>query len=252
MKPYYAPTLLAWSCMSVLASAFPQNMGNLTIYGPDKLSSQVANTFLSCINSTGTDYKLYVEEFGTTIALPPTNRTIDFEGEDQGLFECIVEVNLQMEVAAESSLYDQGEFRNATPSRLVTYEWLSTHGAFGKKPVGSRPPRTMGNSVTANPTLIIPRQSLVYWAYPASDTGCSNVDLIASHADHCHNSASAYKSIQFENTAQHEYLKVDMWPHHQCQKGDSRRRVIHPGTLDSCQKKTTYSWYGSFSRCRSC
>lgn len=189
MKPYYAPTLLAWSCMSVLASAFPQNMGNLTIYGPDKLSSQVANTFLSCINSTGTDYKLYVEEFGTTIALPPTNRTIDFEGEDQGLFECIVEVNLQMEVAAESSLYDQGEFRNATPSRLVTYEWLSTHGAFGKKPVGSRPPRTMGNSVTANPTLIIPRQSLVYWAYPASDTGCSNVDLIASHADHCHNSA---------------------------------------------------------------
>lgn len=96
MKPYFTPTLLAWSCTSMVASALPQNMGNVTIYGPEELNSQVANYFLSCSNSTGTDYRLYVEEFGTTIAVPPTSRTIDFEGEDQGLFECIVEVNLQI------------------------------------------------------------------------------------------------------------------------------------------------------------
>ncbi|EAU39317.1 predicted protein [Aspergillus terreus NIH2624] len=190
-------------------------MGNVTIYGPEELNSQVANYFLSCLNSTGTDYRLYVEDFGTTIALPPTNRTIDFEGEDQGLFECIVKVNLQMEVAAESTLYDQGESQTVRPSSLVTYEWLSEHGGLGKKPVGSRPPKTMGASFTADARSIIPRQSLVYWAYPASDTGCENSDLIASYAHHCHNSASAYKSIQFEISARHEYLKVEMWPHHQ-------------------------------------
>lgn len=252
MKPYYVPTLLVWSCTSILASALPQPMGNLTIYGSEQLGSQVANTFLSCLNNTGTDYKLYVEDFGTTIALPPTNRAINFEGEDQGLFECIVEVNLQMEVAAESTLYDHSEFPTASPSRLVTYEWLRSQGALGKKPVGSRLPTTMGDSVAANPRSLIPRQSLVYWAFPASDLDCVHADLIASHTNHCHNSASSFSSIRFENTAQHEYLTVEMWPHHQCQKGNSRRRVIHPGTLDTCQKKTTYSWYGSFSRCKSC
>ena len=245
-------TLLVWSCTSILASALPQNIGNLTICGSEQLGSHVANTFLSYLNNTGTDYKLYIENFGTTIALPPTNRLIDFEGEDQGLFECIVEVNLQIETAAESTLYDQCEFQDVKPSSLFTYEWLRSQGALGKKPVGSRHPTTMGDSIAASPRSVMPRQSLVYWAFPATDTDCVNTDLIASHADRCHNSASAFSSIQFENTAQHEYLKVEMWPHHQCQKGNSRRRVIHPGTLDTCQKKTTYSWYGLFSRCKSC
>ena len=135
MKLSSAVTRLVWSCTSILASALPQNIGNLTIYGSEQLGSHVANTFLSCLNNTGTDYKLYVEDFGTTIELPPTNRLIDFEGEDQGLFECIVEVNLQMDVAAESILYDQGEFPDVSPSSLVTYEWLRSQGALGRKPV---------------------------------------------------------------------------------------------------------------------
>ncbi|KAJ5595145.1 uncharacterized protein N7459_001353 [Penicillium hispanicum] len=125
--------------MSILVTASPQNTTNPTVYGRDELNSDVSRTFLACLQSTGVEYKVYVDTTGVTVVIPATKREIDFDGVDEKLFACIVQVNHRMHVVTESTLYDQDEHTNAVAGNSVTHEWLSEQGANGMKEVGTRP-----------------------------------------------------------------------------------------------------------------
>ncbi|KAJ5602463.1 hypothetical protein N7537_005419 [Penicillium hordei] len=131
--------LLVLSPMSMLAMASPQSVNNVTLYGPEQLDSQVSNVFLGCLNNTGVDYNIYVDDIGITVVVPTANRDVDFDGEDQGLFQCIIDVNLRMQVAAESTVYSRDENENTAPSISITHEWLIEQGALGNTPIGVRP-----------------------------------------------------------------------------------------------------------------
>lgn len=125
--------------MSMLATASPQSVNSVTLYGPDQLDSRVSNVFLGCLNNTSVDYNIYVDDLGITVVVPTANRDVDFDGEDQGLVQCIIDVNHHMQVAAESTMYSRDENENAVPSTSITREWLIEQGALGKTPIGVRP-----------------------------------------------------------------------------------------------------------------
>lgn len=162
-----------------------QNVGNLTLYGPDQLDSQVSRSFLDCLRNTGVEYNIYVDEDGTTVVVPTANRDVDFDGEDRALLKCIMDVNHRMKVAAESSEYYQREHESAVPSRSTTHEWLSEQDALGKTPIGTRPAKTHltgnfsgGAAATGNGISIRWRRrielmalSLRYWTYASDYTG---------------------------------------------------------------------------------
>lgn len=262
MSTSSALALVVWSSMGMLATASPQSVNNVTIYGPAELDSRVSNVFLGCLNNTGVEYNLFVDS-GTTVVVPTTSRDVNFDGEDQGLFQCIIDANYQMQLAAESAVYPHDENENAAPIKSVTHQWLIEQGALGKSPVGVRPARKVKTGAEAasstNGTSIGRRASneprtlsLHYWTYLSDHTSCSSVDLEASFSGHCHSYATAYLSVQFENTDSSEYLHMTPWPHHQFSKGNVRRIVISPGTLGECQNRKTYSFQGTFSRCKSC
>lgn len=249
--------------MSIFSTASAESIKNITVYSPDQLDNQVSNVFLGCLNKANVEYNIYVDDIGYTVVLPTTNREVDFDGEDQSLAQCIIGANDHMQVAAESTVDARDENENAARSTSITHEWLIEQGALGKKASGVRPARmhAVGGEAanTINGTRIGRRAineprtlSLHYFTYLSDHTHCSSVDLEASFSGHCHTYATAYTSVQFENEDSSEYLHMTLWPHHRCIKGNTRRIVISPGTLGSCQNRKTYSFQGTFSKCKSC
>ncbi|KAL1850832.1 hypothetical protein Plec18170_006668 [Paecilomyces lecythidis] len=124
-------SLVSW-CTCLLVTASPQTVTNVTVYKPDKLDSQVSRTFLDCLTKTGVEYKVYVDEGGTTVVLPTEQRETDFDGEDQELLKCIIAVNDRMDVAVESTIEYDDKHENAILCNSATHEWLSEQGAKGK------------------------------------------------------------------------------------------------------------------------
>ncbi|KAJ5729771.1 uncharacterized protein N7483_004279 [Penicillium malachiteum] len=62
---------------------------NITVCGPTALDKDVADSFLFCLNATQVRYGLYIDE-GVTVVYPVVNRTIDFDGADERLFDCMI------------------------------------------------------------------------------------------------------------------------------------------------------------------
>ncbi|PYI07353.1 hypothetical protein BO78DRAFT_282926, partial [Aspergillus sclerotiicarbonarius CBS 121057] len=111
---------------------------NITILGPGDLHQEVADTFLACVNATGIDYRLYVDS-GMTILLPPSNRTIDGDGVDAPLLECMMRTSDTMNVAAEDTTEFDEKQASSVRVALVTYDWLVEQEAQGLRAVGTKP-----------------------------------------------------------------------------------------------------------------
>lgn len=195
--------------------------------------------------------------------LPNERREIDQSdnGEDEELFKCLAPASRYMNVAAESTIQQDPQHANTSTINDTSHEWLIEQGAQGRTVVGFRPATTglrtnstggksplnqapkaiNGSSISSRGT------ALVYWAFVDNEAGCQSIDLLTSYSGCCHSHASAFKSVQFENTDDHENLKVWIWPHHDCTKGNSRSLNVPPGTLIKCQDRTTYPWLGRFS-----
>ncbi|KAJ9196740.1 hypothetical protein DTO164E3_1088 [Paecilomyces variotii] len=265
MKFLPAIITLALSCIPLLVTA-SQTVGNVTVYQTSQLDSQVSQTFLDCVKRTGVEYNLYVDEGGTTVVVPAERREIDFHGQDQELFDCIIAVTDRMDVAAESTIEPDENHDSAISSNSTTHEWLEEQGASGLAAVGTRPASTglsnhtsgMDSSPSARSKIARrgnnePRSgSLHYWAYLDDYPGCGNVNSEASFDGTCHTYASAFASVQFENTDDTDYLEMGIWPHHGCSKGNERKFTIKPGTLGDCKTRTTYSFKGWHVRCARC
>lgn len=80
-------------------------MDRITIYGPTELNSQASHEFLTCLANTVVEYRIYIDQGGIIVVLPSDRRELDEDGKDEGLFECIKDVNTRMEVVVESTEY---------------------------------------------------------------------------------------------------------------------------------------------------
>ncbi|KAJ9297316.1 hypothetical protein DTO271G3_4609 [Paecilomyces variotii] len=209
MKFLSAIITLALSCTPLLVIASSQTVGNVTVYQASQLDSQVSQTFLDCLKKTGVEYNVYVDKGGTTVVVPAERREVDFHGQDQELLKCIIAVNDQMDVAAESTIEPDENHDSAISSNSATHEWLEEQGASGKAAVGTRPASTalsnhtsgMDSSPSARSRIARrgkyqPRSgSLHYWAYLDDYAGCRNANSEASFDGTCHTYASALASV---------------------------------------------------------
>lgn len=237
---------------------------NITVYGPAELDSEVSRAFLACLQNTGVEYKVYVDTAGAAVVVPAAKRSIDFDGVDTKLLECIMQVNHLMHVVTESSIHDQDEHENAVAGHSVTHEWSSEQGAKGKTEISTRP----GTANPANNTSAVAgsrrdtrrserstkRQTgLLFFSFPSYEEDCTSYDFqINGVAPNCPNIWSAYSSIKFENP-ESDVLLVDIYPHHHCKEGNERQVLSNGHSLGLCQeKRTRYSWMGRFRRCLTC
>ncbi|OJJ67891.1 hypothetical protein ASPBRDRAFT_134313 [Aspergillus brasiliensis CBS 101740] len=110
---------------------------NITVLGQGDLNQDTAGSFLSCINATGINYRLYVDA-GSTILLPPGNRTIDTDGVDELLLECMMMACSTMDIAAEDMNEDDERHMDSVYASLATYDWLVEQGARGLRAIGTR------------------------------------------------------------------------------------------------------------------
>ncbi|GKZ29157.1 hypothetical protein AbraIFM66950_003317 [Aspergillus brasiliensis] len=124
------PFLLA-GCVQLTAAV------NITVLGQGGLNQDTAGSFLACLNATGINYRLYIDA-GSTIVLPPGNRTIDTDGVDELLLECMMMACGTMDIAAEDTNEDNEQHMNSVYASLVTYDWLVEQGAQGLRAIGTR------------------------------------------------------------------------------------------------------------------
>ncbi|GLA35027.1 hypothetical protein AnigIFM63309_009915 [Aspergillus niger] len=115
---------------------------NITILGQGDLHQDTADSFLSCLNATGIHYRLYIDA-GSTIVLPPGNRTLDTGGVDEFLLHCMMMACGTMDIAAEDTDEDNEEHMASVYASIVTYDWLVDQGARGLRAIGTRPAKTL-------------------------------------------------------------------------------------------------------------
>ncbi|RDH35064.1 MFS general substrate transporter [Aspergillus welwitschiae] len=115
---------------------------NITILGQGDLHQDTADSFLSCLNATGVRYRLYIDA-GSTVVLPPGNRTLDTGGVDEFLLHCMMMACGTMDIAAEDTDEDNEEHMASVYASIVTYDWLVDQGARGLRAIGTRPAKTL-------------------------------------------------------------------------------------------------------------
>ncbi|CAK7210784.1 hypothetical protein SBRCBS47491_000896 [Sporothrix bragantina] len=237
---------LALSSLPLLVSAaaadtaVADNM--LTFFGPTALNSQAAYTFLDCVNATGAEYGLFVEanSGGALVVVPMDQpRRIDFDTTDAALAQCIEASNNVLFLSAESTVTTSASQKGAVAVEGVTFDWLVAQGALGKQAMGTRPATS---SLSKRTTLA----TQTYSAYlDSSGKGCVNHDHHTYEEKECHGVRQQYKSVRFENTHGGS-LHMEIWPHHDCKKGDSKSFVVSGKVVGECYNRDTYSWDGHY------
>lgn len=111
---------------------------NIRVLGRTELRQNVSDLFLDCLNITQTSYRLYVDE-GMTIILPPENRTMDYEGADELLMECMMFFSDKMSLAAEDAIGFNSQHLNSIAATDASHAWFVARGAQGLHAVGTRP-----------------------------------------------------------------------------------------------------------------
>ncbi|OOF90315.1 hypothetical protein ASPCADRAFT_135270 [Aspergillus carbonarius ITEM 5010] len=250
MRTQLFPALLtgATAWMHVAAAA-----ENSTLYGPDELSLAVATSFLDCLNTTGTEYRLLVDD-GWTVVLPVGNRTIELEAADGALYNCLTmpEIMSGMQVAAEDTIESDETHDSSIPAGTASYPWLVAQGAQGKRIVGSRATPSSSSEedgLARRADALAKRTHYHYYAYLSDYASCANEDLYVRFGSTCYNHASAYASVQFDNVFSSKILTMKIWPHHQCSKGNVRKFTVGPNSVSSCHTRTTYSYHGHYASC---
>jgi len=236
MKTTLTVCLAAASVYKVMAASFT---GNVTIYGNAQLDNQVANQLLACISAINVSYAVFVDS-PTTVVIPTEQRIANFDTEDAALLGCIKAVNSDMHVALESNTEITAEHASAIPVFQATPEWLISQGATGKEEMG-RVPAAISDGLSARAEAA----EGVYHAFLSEDKNCENHDYQSVHQNDCRDSKQSFGSVEFENTEKKD-LQMEIWPHHDCKKGDSRTFVVSQGRRSGCQKRTTYSFQGKF------
>ncbi|PWY75192.1 hypothetical protein BO94DRAFT_549462 [Aspergillus sclerotioniger CBS 115572] len=239
----------AWSHVAAAAE-------NSTVYGPGALSIDVATSFLDCLNTTGTDYRLFVDD-GWTVVLPVGNRTIELEATDGALYNCLTmpEIMSGMQVAAEDTTELDEAHHSSILADTASYAWLVAQGAQGKQVVGSRAASSSSSSSSEDDGLarradgLQKRTHYHYYAYLSDYSSCANEDLYVRFGSTCYNHASAYASVQFDNAFSSKILTMKIWPHHNCSKGNLRQFTVGPNSVSSCHTRTTYSYHGHYKTC---
>ncbi|RAK98559.1 uncharacterized protein BO80DRAFT_495555 [Aspergillus ibericus CBS 121593] len=226
---------------------------NITVYGPGELSTDVAASFLDCLNTTGTDYRLLVDD-GWTVVLPVGNRTIELEGVDGPLYNCLTMPDIMsgMQVAAEDTTEYDVAHHSSIQAGAASYAWLVDRGAQGKQVIGSRAAPTTSSSedgLARRADGLDKRTHYHYYAYLSDYSSCTSEDLYVRFGSTCYNHASAYASVQFENAFSAKILTMKIWPHHSCSKGNVRKFTVGPLSLSSCHTRTTYSYHGHYATC---
>ncbi|CAK7210053.1 hypothetical protein SCUCBS95973_000662 [Sporothrix curviconia] len=228
------PLLAAAASTSTASTASTASL--LTVFGPAALDAQAAATFLGCVNATGDNYGVYVEDAGTTVVVPLDARRVDLATTDAALLGCLEASNDAMYVAAESTELTAAATKGAVALDGASYEWLVANGAAGKVVTGQKAPELSGRAADAQ----------TYSAYLDSTArGCENHDHHTYSENHCHAVRQAYKSVSFENT-HGGTLHMSIWPHHDCDKNDARSFVVTGRTVGDCQNRDTFSWNGHY------
>ncbi|KAJ5673274.1 hypothetical protein N7507_002401 [Penicillium longicatenatum] len=131
--------ILAVTPLCAQAAAVLDQAHNITVRGPTDLNQDVANTFLSCLNATEVQYRLYVEE-SVTVVHPTVNRTIDFEGADERLRGCMSLTTQNMSIAAEDGTGSDTDGIDSIHASRATFPWLVSQGAQGLHVIGTKKP----------------------------------------------------------------------------------------------------------------
>ncbi|RAH64637.1 uncharacterized protein BO66DRAFT_232731 [Aspergillus aculeatinus CBS 121060] len=254
-----------WTALLTGAAAVHGAMAqNITVYGAAELPAGATETFLTCLSSLETSYRVYVDS-GMTVILPPgSNQTITLDGADSGLYDCLTisEVMTGMQLAVEDTVEaDANQEENSIPTSAATYAWLLAQGAQGQTPIGTRP------SASANSTTIhdededlgrrdddhgglAKRTHYHYYGYLSDYSACTDSALVTRYGSTCYNHNQAYYGVRFENAFAEKILTMIIWPHHRCDNGNVRSFTVAPLSLSACQSRTTYSYYGHYVTCK--
>ncbi|CAK7227580.1 hypothetical protein SEUCBS140593_006623 [Sporothrix eucalyptigena] len=244
MFPSAIRSLVLASLPLVVAAASDATVSTtmLTYFGPTALSAEVASSFLGCVNATGDSYGLYVEDTGGIIVVPLDQRRVDLTTTDAALLQCILASNDAMYLAAESTEVHSATDKGAVALDGVSYDWLVAQGTTGKQALGTKPASSPLTSRGADAVGV----TQTYGAYlDSSGRDCTNHDHHTFEENSCHGVRQAYKSARFENT-HGGTLHMEIWPHHDCDKNDSRTFVITGLQIGECQKKDVFSWKGHY------
>lgn len=248
------PAILAIAPICIQAAAVVDQAQNMTVRGRTDLSQDVANTFLSCLNATEVQYRLYVDE-GITVVRPVVNRTIDFDGTDERLRGCMMLTTRNMSIAAEDAT-SSGEGGNGIHASRATFPWLVSQGAQGLHAIGTMKPGSpvqLDSSLVSRDvsemkaSLLEGRSFSHYWAFLSDYKSCASESFSVKYAGECHTYAQAYKSVMFGNPSGIWYLEVLIWPHHRCTNGQTRKIMVYPMDYSECHTKDTYSFHGIFT-----
>lgn len=264
-------TVLASIYMPLLAfaAASTQHVSEVIMDGPDDLRSEISTGFLDCVNKTGVDYKIYVDEEGTVNVIPEDGGDVDYEGKDQALYQCVLKYNDDMYIAAEPYNEEWPEHQNATHSSTHTHESLAQQGANGKKAVGTRPVDSRAieafmaaenNTALRTRSNMTTQSSLLFLGWLSDFVGCEDTDYFHAFTTKCHNWMQAYTSGMFENIDTSRPLHLRYYPHHHCEKRNYKYLIISPGHLSGCQGypknlrhgRPIYSFIGWFIVCPIC
>lgn len=229
---------LALSSLPLLVAAAADNM--VTFFGPTELDSQVSSNFLDCVNATGSDYGMYVEDNGGAVVVPMDQRRVDLDTTDAALMQCIEAVNDAMYLSAESTVVASASDKGAVELAAVSHDWLLSQGASGKQAMGTRPAATSLHAKRAGDA------TQTYSSYlDTTGKGCANHDHHTYEEKECHGVRQMYKSVRFENTHGGS-LHMEIWPHHDCKQGDQKSFVISGKNVGDCYDRDTYSWNGHY------
>ncbi len=195
-----------------------------------------AKDFLDCVSGSVESYKVKVEDDGTVLMKPSSPRSLDDNGRDKVLFDCMSEHAGMLRTAAESSLYSPEQTALLSDLSSVSAEILGSLGASGQAMV----------STTKQRREIGTRSDGTYNFYPDLDKGCGSQDLVHAKIAICNVVSRAYQCFQCENDDSSKTMSCYVWPHHNCQKGDERGYSLPPKSITPKIDRSTFSYIGNY------
>lgn len=126
MKPF--TFIIACFTYSVLAAHVQQ----IRTMVAKPFNAKEARAFLDCVSASPEPYKVKVKEGGTILVKPSSPRSLDRNGKDKTLFDCMEKCAGMLRTAAESSPYSREETALLKSLSSVTAEELGDMGASGQ------------------------------------------------------------------------------------------------------------------------
>ncbi|KAJ5671399.1 hypothetical protein N7507_000526 [Penicillium longicatenatum] len=162
---------------------------NITILDESDLRADAAHVFLSCLKASNVTYQLFVED-GATIVYPANNRTLDFEGVDEWLEQCMMMTSRTVVAAVMDSVKPSYGYTNSIPATEATYAWLIQQGARGLNVTGTKS-MTDESSLFSRAGgemeegMVEGRSFSHYWGYMSDAKECPNTNVKICTVGNC-------------------------------------------------------------------